>query len=190
MTDFELPRIQEEEEEEEELHDELDIELYCVGYCKSPGNPVIAKRGGTPPPPWGYRPPKPPTEFESFIRAREKAFASLKLRIQEEREKQYIEFIKQLPDIDTPPLYHRPMAEERRRDGRLVYPWIAIICLIAIPFLATMASCVSFAVPLVMVENSWNTGNRRIGEWQTRLLIWIKSAVSMVRSGISILGSL
>ncbi|KAK9369147.1 hypothetical protein V1509DRAFT_609139 [Lipomyces kononenkoae] len=170
MTEFELPRIQEEEEE----YDDLDLELCCGEYYKSLGNPVIMKRGGTPPPPWGYRAPKPPTEFESFIRAREQAFDSLKMRIEEEREKQYIEFIRQLPDIDTPPLYHRPISEERRHEGRLVYPLIAIICVIAIPFLATMISCVSLAVPLVIVENTWNAGNRRIGDWRARLETWIK----------------
>ncbi|KAK9492117.1 hypothetical protein V1508DRAFT_433311 [Lipomyces doorenjongii] len=179
MTEIELPRIPEEEE-----YDELDVIGYCDGYYRSHSSQIIAKRGGTPPPPWGYRAPKPPTEFESFIRAREQAFASLKIRMEEEREKQYLEYIRQLPDIDTPPLYRRPIAEERRREGRMVYLWIAIICLIAVPFLATTLSCIALTVPLVLAENMWQAGNRRFGVWKASLDTWIRVAISMLTSRI------
>ncbi|KAK9431242.1 hypothetical protein V1505DRAFT_369162 [Lipomyces doorenjongii] len=179
MTEIELPRIPEEEE-----YDELDVIGYSDGYYRSHSSQIIAKRGGTPPPPWGYRPPKPPTEFESFIRAREQAFASLKIRMEEEREKQYLEYIRQLPDIDTPPLYRRPIAEERRREGRMVYLWIAIICLIAVPFLATTLSCIALTVPLVLAENMWQAGNRRFGVWKASLDAWIRVAISMLTSRI------
>ncbi|KAK9257454.1 hypothetical protein V1507DRAFT_500632 [Lipomyces tetrasporus] len=165
MTEIELPRIQEEEE-----YDEPDIRDYCEEYYRRSSNPVVAKRRGTPPPPWGYRPPKPPTEFESFIRAREQVFASLKKRMEEEREKQYIEYIKQLPDIDTPPLHHRPIAKERRRGGGTIYVWLTIICLIAVPFLATMLGCVALAVPLVFAEGMWKAGNRRFGLLKSRMM--------------------
>ncbi|KAK9375780.1 uncharacterized protein V1513DRAFT_430754 [Lipomyces chichibuensis] len=177
MTEIELPRIQEEEE-----YDELDV--YDGYYRSSHSSPVIAKRGGTPPPPWGYRPPKPPTEFESFIRAREQAFASLQMRMEQEREKQYLEYIRQLPDIDTPPLYHRPIAEERRREGRMVYLWITIIFLISVPFLATTLSCIAIAVPLVLAENMWHAGNRRFGVWKASLDSWIRVAISILTGRI------